>query len=130
PGTFVQGNQYIVVAADPRAVETNYNITGVFGPWNIATNVVCSTNVVGMTTNITCTTNVTGGKHLSSSGTIKLVNNSGGVALQIPYSSNPPWPVGADGTGHSLVLARASYGEADPQAWATSDQLRGSPGRQ
>ncbi|MHB9010149.1 MAG: lamin tail domain-containing protein, partial [Limisphaerales bacterium] len=39
-----------------------------------------------------------------------------------------PWPVVADGVGHSLVLARPSYGENDPQAWAPSALMGGSPG--
>ncbi|HYV32654.1 MAG TPA: lamin tail domain-containing protein, partial [Candidatus Binatia bacterium] len=32
------------------------------------------------------------------------------------------------GAGHSLVLARPSYGERFPQAWGISDQVGGSPG--
>src|SRR5262249_22985932 len=36
--------------------------------------------------------------------------------------------VGAEGTGHSLVLARPSYGEGQAQAWALSDRVGGSPG--
>ena len=53
---------------------------------------------------------------LSRQGTIRLRNNSGGVVLEVKYDHDDPWPVGADGTGHSLVLARPSYGENDPQA--------------
>ena len=40
-----------------------------------------------------------------------------------------PWPVAADGTGHSLVLANPTYGEGDPRAWDISDVVGGSPGR-
>ena len=41
----------------------------------------------------------------------------------------PPWPVAADGTGHSLVLANPTYGEGDPRAWDISDTVGGSPGQ-
>ena len=33
-----------------------------------------------------------------------------------------------DGTGHSLVLTRPTYGEEDPHAWDISDVVGGSPG--
>jgi hypothetical protein len=104
-GTFLQGGEYIVVAKDPAAVTAYYNLTGVrvFGPYTNAP--------------------------LSRSGTVRLRNNSDGVALDISYSNDPPWPLAADGTGHSLVLARPSYGEAAPRAWGASDALGGSPGR-
>jgi hypothetical protein len=39
-----------------------------------------------------------------------------------------PWPAAADGTGHSLVLARATYGEGDERAWEASHSIGGSPG--
>jgi hypothetical protein len=39
-----------------------------------------------------------------------------------------PGRLAADGAGHSLVLARPSYGEADVRAWAASDLVGGSPG--
>src|SRR6185295_16946573 len=98
----LQANQYVVIAADPAAVQAMYGITGVFGPY-------------------------TGS--LKSSGKVKLINNGGGIVLDISYKNDPPWPVAADGAGHSLVLAKPSYGEADPHSWAASDQLGGSPKR-
>src|SRR5206468_7983118 len=105
-GTFVQGGEYIVVARDPAALSSVYNLSGirVFGPYS-------STNT------------------LKSSGTVRLRNNSEGIILEINYSNDPPWPVAADGAGHSLVLARPTYGEAFPQAWDASHELGGSPGR-
>src|SRR5437867_4904003 len=102
--TFVQGGQIIVVAKDPAALQSVYNLAGV--------------PVFGGYTN----------SH-KNSGTIRLRNNSDGVVLEVNYNNDPPWPVAADGAGHSLVLARPSYGEGDPRAWAASDQLGGSPGR-
>ena len=44
------------------------------------------------------------------------------------YDDDFPWPAAADGTGHSLVLARATYGEGDARAWEASHSIGGSPG--
>ena len=62
-------------------------------------------------------------------GKLRLVGDHSGVLLEIDYDTKAPWPKQADGAGHSLVLARASYGENDPRAWAASDVVGGSPGR-
>src|SRR5690606_36646114 len=54
-------------------------------------------------------------------GELFLLNELGGRLLSIEYFNQAPWPVAPNGTGHSLVLARPSYGENDPRAWAASD---------
>ena len=100
--TVLQGNSYLVVAPVPADVEAAYHITGVLGG---------STNQLP-----------------NDGGTIRLRKRSGAVVLQVQYSDQPPWPVAADGTGHSLVLVRPSYGENDPRAWAHSAFKGGSPG--
>src|SRR5262249_44027046 len=66
---------------------------------------------------------------LKKSGTLQLLDEVGSVLLTVPYSNLAPWPVAADGTGHSLVLANPTYGEADPRAWTISDVVGGSPGQ-
>ena len=100
--TVIQGNSFLVVAPVPADVQANYNITGVLG---------------GFTNNLP-----------NEGGTIRLRKASGGVVLEMNYSDQPPWPVAADGTGHSLVLSRPSYGENNPRAWAASAFKGGSPG--
>jgi hypothetical protein len=70
---------------------------------------------------VTGLTNVIGGfsRRLSNGGgRIRLHNPAGAILLEIEYSDSAPWPVAADGAGPSLVLARPSYGEADPRAWS------------
>jgi hypothetical protein len=52
-----------------------------------------------------------------------LCNEQGSVLLEVNYSSQAPWPRAVDGAGHSLVLARPSYGEASPRAWGISDAV-------
>jgi hypothetical protein len=100
-GTSVAGQGFLVVAPSPADVEAVYGITGVLG---------------GFTNNLP-----------RGSGTVRLVKRSGGIVLEVTYSDQPPWPVAADGTGHSLVLARASLGEDNPKAWAASAFIEGSP---
>jgi hypothetical protein len=101
-GTTIAGLGYLVVAASPADMQAVYGLAGVLG---------------GTTNNLP-----------NDSGTIRLLKRSGAVLLEINYSDQPPWPVAADGAGHSLVLARESFGENDPRAWAASAVIGGSPG--
>ncbi len=71
-----------------------------------------------------------GTQSISGTGTIQLKDRQQKTLLNVKFSNEPPWPVAADGMGHSLVLARPSYGENDYRAWAISDYRGGSPGRQ
>lgn len=102
-GTRLGGRGFVVVAAKPADIEAVYGITGVLGPW--------STNKLDNT-----------------SATLRLRKKSGAIVLETQYSDNPPWPVAADGAGHSLVLARPSLGGNSPAAWAASAVIGGSPG--
>ena len=101
-GTKIAANSFIVVAPSPGDVQSVYGITGVLG---------------GFTNRLP-----------NSSGTIRLRKKSGGIVLQLNYSDGSPWPVAADGAGHSLVLARPSFGEGSARAWAASAVKGGSPG--
>jgi len=105
--TVMQAGSYLVVARDPDFVKSHYGISNVLGPWDGAD-----------TNNLP-----------NDTGTVRLRNRQGAVLLEINYEGNNPWPIAADGAGHSLVLARPSLGEGDPRAWAASDTLDGSPGR-
>lgn len=100
--TIIQGNSFLVVAPVPVDVEVAYGITGVLG---------------GFTNNLP-----------NEGGTLRLRKRSGGIVLEVNYADQPPWPISVDGTGHSLVLARPSYGENNPKAWVASARKGGSPG--
>ncbi len=102
-GTVIPGGGFLVVAASPADVQSVYGLSGVLGPFL--------------------------GNLPNSTGLVRLVNQAGGVFLEVNYGTTPPWPVSPDGAGHSLVLARPSYGEDNPLAWAASDSVGGSPGR-
>jgi len=103
PGTTLPGGGFLVVAMLPASLQSTYGLSDVLGPF--------------------------AGNLPNNSGTILLVNQAGGIVLQCDYSDQSPWPLAADGAGHSLTLARPSYGENNPLAWAASDALGGSPGR-
>lgn len=102
-GTTLPGGGFIVVARSPSDLQNVYGISGVLGPY--ASNLP------------------------NASGTVTLMNQAGAVFLEVDYTDHAPWPVAADGSGHSLVLAHPSYGEDNPLAWAASDSIGGSPGR-
>ncbi|HTH50061.1 MAG TPA: lamin tail domain-containing protein, partial [Candidatus Limnocylindria bacterium] len=102
PGTFLGPGAYLVVARSPADLARIQGVTNVVGPYT--------------------------GNLSNSSGKLQLKNPVGAVFLEVGYDSQPPWPVAADGGGHSLVLAQPSLGEKDPRAWASSDRVGGSPG--
>ena len=87
-GTVLPGGGFLVIAKSPPDLESAYGLTGVLGPYS--------------------------NKLPHDAGTVLLLNQAGGVFLEVDYSDSPPWPVAADGAGHSLVLARPSYGENNP----------------
>ena len=92
PGTVLGPSNFLVVAASPGELSSHYGITNVVGPFT---------------------------KSLSNAGgTVRLHNAAGAIVQEMTYEDGWPWPVTADGTGHSLVLARPSFGGADPRAWA------------
>jgi len=101
PNTILQGGAFRVVARSPADIQSVYGITNVIGPYT---------------------------NSLKRSGVVRLRNDTDAIYLEVPYSNEPPWPVAADGTGHSLVLARPSYGEGFAKAWDISDVVGGSPG--
>ena len=104
PGTVLPGGSFAVVARNPADLASVYGLSSVLGPFALTNNLP------------------------NGHGTIRLRNPVGAIFLEAQDSSDPPWPVAADGAGHSLVLAHASYGEGDARAWAASDAVGGSPG--
>jgi hypothetical protein len=103
PTNFVLGpRSFVVIARNPADVQTVHGITGVLGPWD--------------------------GSLQNDSGTLRIVRDSGAVMFEMEYTGQPPYPVAADGAGHSLTLVRPSFGERDARAWGASDLVGGTPG--
>jgi hypothetical protein len=109
-GTSIPAQSYRVIAAKPADISTVFGLSDVLGP--------LTNSSPGNTTNVLD----------NGGGTIRLRDELNSVLLEVEYNDAPPWPVSPDGAGHSLVLARPSYGEGDPRAWSASDQVGGSPG--
>ncbi|HWB02544.1 MAG TPA: lamin tail domain-containing protein [Verrucomicrobiales bacterium] len=101
-GTTIPADGYRVVAAAPASVQSVYSITGVLGPWTGALN--------------------------NSGGMVRLRDFADAVIFEVNYDSGPPWQPAADGAGHSLILARPSYGMDNPKSWDFSYNPGGSPG--
>lgn len=101
PNTVLRAGEYRVIARNPAHVQAVYGLGGVWGPY---------------------------ANSLKETGTIRLRNKQDAVLLEINYENIAPWPVAADGAGHSMVLARPSYGEDSPRAWSQSARVGGSPG--
>lgn len=101
-GTILPAGGFVVIARNPLDVQRAYGLSGVLGPY---------------------AHRLPGG-----SGTVRLRDSQEAILLEVQYGSQSPWPRSADGAGHSMVLARPSFGEGDPKAWAASDRIGGSPG--
>ncbi len=101
-GFRLNAGETVVIAAAPEDVIAAYGIANVLGPYT--------------------------GALPNDSGQVRLRNNADAIRLEVEYSDDPPWPAAADGAGHSLVLARPSYGENSVHAWAASEFRGGSPG--
>lgn len=102
-GTVLEPEAFLVVAIKPENVRSMYNIENLSGPAR--------------------------GSLSNGTGTVRLVHRNGGVLLEVNYRDTPPWPVSADGLGHSMVLNNPSVGESFPDAWAASETVGGSPGK-
>lgn len=101
-GFILGGGQFAVIAKDPAAISARQGLTGVLGPFAGSLN--------------------------NSGDLLQLRDEFNALKLELEYDNNAPWPVAADGAGHSLVLVNPSYGEADPRAWSASAEIRGNPG--
>lgn len=101
-GTILRAREYLVVAAAPGDIELVLGLSGVLGPY--------------------------AGSLPNDAGIVRLRHPTGGLYQEVRYRDRDPWPEGCDGTGHSIVLVRPSYGEGDPRAWRRSVIIGGSPG--
>lgn len=101
-GTTIPAQGFLVIAAVPSDVQAVYGISGVLGPWT--------------------------GSLSNQGGTLRLRRANDAIVLEANWNDGPEWPAAADGAGHSLVLARPSFGEGDVTAWSASASVGGSPG--
>ena len=101
--TVIPAGSYLVVAADPVALEASTGLQGVLGPFE-----------AGILSN--------------SSDTVTLINNSNRVMDQIDYSDSGDWPVGPDGSGASLSKIDPATASDEAANWRASSEIGGTPG--
>ncbi len=92
---------FIVVARDPVALQAEYAVGNTVGPF---TGVLPNDN-----------------------GTVRLRNRTDALLLEVDYDDECPWPIAADGAGHSLTLTKPDYGEGTHDAWGISRSIGGTP---
>jgi len=102
PGTILKGREALVVCANVDAVRAQYRIDNAVGNYE--------------------------GKLDGSGDRVTLVNHVGIVMQSLRYRDGGKWPVGPDGTGHSLSLKSLNLNTSEPESWAQSPELGGSPG--
>lgn len=103
PGTILEGGGSLVLCADADAVRAHYGIEGVLG------------NYEGRLDG--------GGERLT------IVNFADREVQSVRYDDQGKWPVGPDGTGHTLVIRSVYDDPSEPESWTQSPELGGSPGR-
>jgi hypothetical protein len=104
PGTVLDAGQRLVIASDAAAFAAKFP---------------------GITLHGTCT-----GKLDNSGEQIVLTDALGADIRRFTYNDKLPWPVAADGNGHSMTLIApaANPDHALPENWRASVSPNGSPG--
>jgi PKD repeat protein len=88
--------EYLVICANKARIQQVYRIANVTGDWDPNT------------------TLDNGGER------IRLVNAGGITVDEVTYDDRAPWPILADGYGHSLERRRLDYPSDDPANWGAS----------
>ena len=99
-GTTIGPGEYLVVAADPAALEARY--PGVFAPGQVLGPFSRSLS--------------------NSSDLIVLEDNHRNIADEVRYYDGSRWPEAADGGGSSLELRNPTADNSRAEAWAASDE--------
>ncbi|MEM7260626.1 MAG: lamin tail domain-containing protein [Planctomycetota bacterium] len=113
-GTFLEGDQYLVIARDAAAARARYGIGNLIGDWGNG----CDGDGGGS------------GCGLDNGGeTIELSEHNGIVHTRVSYNDRGNWPAAADGAGHSLEMTSVHKPQNDSDSWIASADLDGTPGR-
>ncbi|MCB1097669.1 MAG: lamin tail domain-containing protein [Verrucomicrobiae bacterium] len=101
-GTVIDGNGYIVIAADVAAFSEAHPGKTALGPYT--------------------------GNLGNGGDTVILRNNSGRIMDEITYGDRYPWPVAADGSGATLAKIDGLTVSEFPENWRASSEHGGTPG--
>lgn len=104
--TFLKAFERIVICeTDPATFRAAYGLPGairVFGPWS--------------------------GNLANGGERITLKDKNGVTRCSMRYDDERPWPISADGAGHSLVFTETSRENDDYRAWRASASANPTPG--
>ncbi|MGQ9589742.1 MAG: hypothetical protein ACUVYA_05545 [Planctomycetota bacterium] len=103
-GTIIQGRKHLVVAADPAALQAATGFGGALGPF--------------------------AGRLENSGERLELRNNSYRLMDSIRYRDEGDWPVGPDGSGHTLAKIRPDCASGPAAHWTWSREIGGTPGKE
>jgi hypothetical protein len=102
PNTTIWSHGYLVVCSNPPAFRLLYPSLFPLGPYS---------------------------GHLNNAGEkIELRDAAGGLVDTVDYKDHEPWPVAADGTGHSLSLIHPYADNDVAESWTISPATGGTPG--
>jgi len=101
-GTWIPSHGYIVLASSPTLVQAAYPSATVMGPYS--------------------------GRLSNAGERVELRNANGGLIDYVSYNDRDPWPVAADGTGHSLSLIDPDLLNNEAESWTWSSTIGGTPG--
>ena len=101
-GTVIDGQGYLVIAADPQYLGNQTGFSGALGP------------LQGSLSN--------GGEEL------RLLDNNIRTMNVVEYWDSGQWPVGPDGSGFTLAKQNPTGSSDAPENWATSSTPSGTPG--
>ena len=101
-GTMIPGGGYLVIAADPIAMEAETGFSNALGPF---------TGTMGM-----------------SRGSVSLVNNSDRLMDRIAYADRVSWPAASAGSGATLAKLNPFSPSQPSENWGASRELGGTPG--
>jgi hypothetical protein len=101
-GTIILGQGYLVIASDPAFLRAWTGSTNVIGPFS--------------------------GRLNNSRGTLTLRDRNDRVMDRFEYRDQGKWPVAPDGSGATLAKRNPDSTSADPEHWASSVVVDGTPG--
>ena len=101
--TIVPSRGYVVIAADPAAVQSSTGLTDVLGPFS--------------------------GRLANAGEELLLYNNDNRLMNSVQYEDGGEWPTAPDGSGASLAKANERTASEDVANWTHSPQVGGTPGQ-
>ncbi len=102
-GTIILPGEYLVIARNPQVLKARYPaLRRILGPFT--------------------------GRLDNKGGSIALRNRAGGRACRVQYDNRGLWTAISDGTGHSLSILDPLFDPDDPESWAPSSRMGGTPG--